>query len=377
MSERNYDLRTSAARETAAPDLAYRPRAPALRARIGIIGCGGISAHHLAAYRDAGWEVTALCDIDGDAAARRRDEFYPDATAVTDYRDLLARREIDVVDITLHPEGRFAVIAAALEAGKHVLSQKPFVLDLDTGERLVAMAVEKRRKLAVNMNGRWAPYARYVHQAIGAGLIGEIQTASLAINWDHTWTRGTPFEAMRHLVIFDFGIHWFDLAVWFFGQRRCRRVQANAISARGQTLAAPLLAQALLEFDEGAATLVFDGHSTFDAQEQIAVTGSAGTIRASGEVCAIREVTITTADGRARAALEGQWFNDGFRGAMAELLCAIDEAREPENSAAGNLHTLSVCFAALHSAETGKPVTPGSVRSAPPALCSLRSAFLR
>src|SRR5437016_2796554 len=131
MSDRNYDLRASAVPEIAAPALGYRPRAPkTLHPRIGVIGCGGISAHHLAAYCDAGWEVTALCDLDAEAAARRREEFFPGAMTVTDYRDLLAREEIDVVDITLHPEARFAVIAAALDAGKHVLSQKPFVLDL-------------------------------------------------------------------------------------------------------------------------------------------------------------------------------------------------------------------------------------------------------
>ena len=176
---------------------------------------------------------------------------------------------------------------------------------------------------------------------------------------------------MRHLVMFDFGIHWFDMAVSFFGQRGCRRVSAHAVPAPDQTLAAPLLAHALLEFDEGAATLAFDGHSKFDAQEQISVTGSTGTIRAAGEVCAIREVTITTAAGRARTSLEGRWFNDGFRGAMAELLCAIEDDREPENSAAGNLRSLSVCFAALHSAETGISVAPGSVRAAPPGLSAL------
>ena len=94
MTDRNYDLRASSAREIPAPRLDVRPRGPrAFRPRIGLIGCGGISAHHLAAYREAGWEVVALCDLNGDAATRRGEEFYPDATRATDYRDLLARQE--------------------------------------------------------------------------------------------------------------------------------------------------------------------------------------------------------------------------------------------------------------------------------------------
>lgn len=52
---------------------------------------------------------------------------------------------------------------------------------------------------------------------------------------------------------------------------------------------------------------------------------------------------------------------DGFRGTMGELLCAIEEGREPANSAANNLRTLELCFAALKSADTGRPQAPGRI----------------
>jgi len=80
--------------------------------------------------------VVALCDLDEDRAIRRRGQFYPDAWITTDYRALLKRNDIEVVDIATHPLERLPLIEAALIAGKHVLSQKPFVLDLPEGERL-------------------------------------------------------------------------------------------------------------------------------------------------------------------------------------------------------------------------------------------------
>jgi predicted dehydrogenase len=124
-TDRNYALGAAPDAPAArAPELPYRPPMPRrYRPRIGLIGCGGISAHHLAAYRDAGWAVTALCDVDEARARRRREEFQLDAPVFTDAGELLARADVDVVDVALHPEVRAPVIAAALRTGKHVLSQ--------------------------------------------------------------------------------------------------------------------------------------------------------------------------------------------------------------------------------------------------------------
>src|SRR4029079_17535866 len=59
----------------------------------------------------------------------------------------------------------------------------------------------------------------------------------------------------------------------------------------------------------------------------------------------------------------GSWFPDGFHGTMGELLSAIEEKREPTNSARNNLDSLALCFAAVASADRGEPVVPGSVRT--------------
>src|SRR5436190_11695819 len=114
-----------------APILPYRPRNPKKHhPAIGLIGCGGITEKHLAAYKKAGYRVVALCDIDEPRAKERRAQFYPKADVYTEYLDVLERDDIEVVDIATHPHERLPIVAAALSAKKHVLSQKPFVLDL-------------------------------------------------------------------------------------------------------------------------------------------------------------------------------------------------------------------------------------------------------
>jgi len=359
-TDRNYALGTAPDAPAArAPELPYRPPMPRrYRPRIGLIGCGGISAHHLAAYRDAGWAVTALCDVDEARARRRREEFQLDAPVFTDAGELLARADVDVVDVALHPEVRAPVLAAALRAGKHVLSQKPFVTDLATGRALVDLARARGVKLAVNQNGRWAPYLSYARAALAAGLLGEVQSVAIRIHWDHTWCAGTPFEDVPHLILFDFGIHWFDAVAQFFRGRRALAVHALTARAPGQTMRPPLLAAAQIRFDTGLATLAFDGAARFAPEESLLITGTAGTLRSRGKPLESDRVELTTAAGTAVAVLEGRWFNDGFRGAMGELLCAIEEDREPANAAADNLRTVALCLAACRAADTGQPQAP-------------------
>lgn len=341
----------AATKRIAAPDLPYLPQEPkAYRPAIGLIGCGGISVQHLNAYRRAGYRVAALCDRNEHKAIARRDEFYPQAKLFTDYRDLLAVEEIEVVDVTTHPADRVEIIEAAINAGKHVLSQKPFVADLEVGERLVDLAEKRKVRLAVNQNGRWAPHFSYIRQAIAAGLIGEVQSVNFTLHWDHGWIIGTEFEKIGHLILSDFGIHWFDLALNFFDQRQWRKVFASLISAAGQQAKVPMLAQAVIEFDGGLASLFFNANVRHGQEDRTVVAGTKGTIISRGPSLSEQTVTLFTADGVAQPELSGTWFREGFHGAMAELLCSIEAQREPENNARDNLRSLELCFAAIESA---------------------------
>jgi predicted dehydrogenase len=354
----NYALKAGDDSTTAAPALLYQPPMPkSFHSEIGLLGCGGITEHHLKAYRDAGWDVVALYDLNPAAAEKRRAEFYPDAKVCTSPTELLATPGLTVVDIATHPAVRGPLIEQAIAAGKHVLSQKPFVLDLAEGQRLVALAAKAGVKLAVNQNGRWAPYFSYIRQATRTGLIGEVSSVDMALNWDHTWTAGTEFEKIHHLVLYDFAIHWIDAACTFFGGSPAESVYASLAQAPGQPIKPPLVASVIATFPRGMATLSFNGCSRFAPLEHCSVVGSAGTIQGAGAICGIKSLDLTTAAGTARAELTGAWFPDGFRGTMGELLCAIEENREPENGAAANLNSLAVCFAAMKSADEARVVS--------------------
>lgn len=357
-----YALKSASVAEIEPPDIPYRPPMPkTYRPKIGLIGAGGISASHLDAYRTAGWDVATICNRTRARAEARGAEFYPEAFVTDRVEDVLNDPSIDVVDVTPHPADRIPIIEAALAAGKHVLSQKPFVLDLDVGERLVAEADSAGVKLAVNQNGRWAPHLAWMREAVAAGLLGEVLSAHVSIHWDHNWIAGTPFEEVEPLVLYDFGIHWFDFVASIVGDR-AESVFATAAHAPGQRAKVPLLAQSILRMSSGQASLVFDGATPFGARDTTYVAGTLGSIKSDGPDLGTQSVVCTTEAGVSRPALEGTWFNDGFRGAMGELLLAIEEDRVPHNNASDNLQSLAIAFAAIESARTSTEVMIGSVR---------------
>lgn len=357
-----YALTASELPEIEAPAVAYKPPMPQhLKPRIGMIGTGGISGSHLDAYRKAGWDVAVIWNRSRAKAEAKAAKLFPDAHIEDTWQAVLANPEIDVVDITLHPEHRSEITEAALKAGKHVLSQKPFVTDLDVGEGLVKLAQDRGLKLAVNQNARWAPYFAFMREAACAGHIGQVLSVHLNVHWDHGWTAGTPFDEIEDLILYDFGVHWFDFVNSLLGDR-VESVFASAIRGAGQANKVPLLAQALVRADGAQASLVFDGGIAHGPRDTTYVGGTAGSLQSEGIDLGRQQVTMVTRDGIARPKLEGQWFNDGFVGTMGELLCAIEEDREPSNGAKENLRSLAMAFAAVRSRMTGKEVPVGAAR---------------
>jgi len=353
----------SSREERPAPRLPYEPADPRRwRPKIGLIGCGGITIQHLKAYQAAGYDVAMLCDRTECKAREAQKKFYPGAGVCTDYRDVLARDDIEVVDLAAHPQDRAPMYVPAIEAGKHILSQKPFVTDIDFGLRIVDLAEKKGVRLAVNQNGRWAPHWSWIREAISAGLLGDVTSVRTAVNWDHNWVAGSTFDNIHALILYDFGIHWFDIVSCFMGPRRPLRVYASTAHAATQKARPPLLSQALVEYENGQAQLFFDANTLHGEQDGTFVTGPRGTASSTGPSLNAQTVTLATAEGRARPDLKGTWFPDGFHGTMGELLRAVEEKREPRNGARENLRSLELCFAAIESAATHEPVVPGTVR---------------
>ncbi|MBT8037872.1 MAG: Gfo/Idh/MocA family oxidoreductase [Verrucomicrobiae bacterium] len=346
------------------PRIHYLPQIPKdLSVPIALIGTGGISEYHLQAYQELGLNVVALCDRNLDAAISRRDQYYPDAAVYTDYRELFDKHEIKVADITTHPSVRTEIIEAALIRGIHVLSQKPFVTDLADGHHLRALAKKHHAMLAVNQNGRWAPHFSYMRNAIASGLIGDVVSVDFSLQWDQTWIAGIPaFESMHHMVLFDFAIHWFDILGTFMQGNDPTMVYAVARKSPIQTYQPPALASVSIAYPHAVASMSLNAHTQLGEEDTTTIVGTQGTLRSRGPGLNDQpEMELYLPEGQTQVSLQGSWFTHGFQGTMCELLCAIEENREPSNHAESSMKALELCFAAVKSAESGQAVSPGDV----------------
>jgi predicted dehydrogenase len=360
-----YALVAATVADIEAPELPYAPPAIERDVKIALIGCGGIASTHLAAYQSRGWKVVAFCDIDKNRAQSRADQFFPDALVTDNPEDIFALSGLDAIDIATHTRHRPPLLRRAIECGHHVLSQKPFVTDITIGEELVAMAKDKGVMLCVNQNGRFAPHFSYIRELVTSGTLGSITGIHTLLHWNHTWIAGTPFAQMRDIVLYDFAIHWFD----FVASLLPTDLDATVTAFRGAPrvdLGLPALeATAVVEWSGGRATLSFDAGCLYGSGDSTTVIGTDGTVTSKGPDGGTQEVTLNLAAGKAKPELIGKWFNDGFEGTMAELLDSVTTGRQARNDAEGNLRSLKLCFAAIESADTGKPVKVGTVLRLP------------
>jgi predicted dehydrogenase len=147
------------------------------KVRIGIVGVGQIGKHHLRSYAQIGAaEVVAIADINEQEASRVSETFHvPDV--YTNFRDLLARDDIQAVDVCLHNNFHMPVTVAALNAGKHVYCEKPMAGAYCDAERMWRTAQETGRMLAIQLSTLFAKETKAAKALIDDGMLGKIYHA--------------------------------------------------------------------------------------------------------------------------------------------------------------------------------------------------------
>ena len=224
------------------------------RFRVAVIGAG-IGAAHVEAYRDnaQGYEVAVICDLDAGRAGALA-ATVPGAVVEASYDQVLARQDIELVDICLPPSLHLATIEAALAAGKHVLCEKPLVGSLAEVECVMHAAEQAGRAVVPVYQYRYGNGLARLRRLIEAGVTGRPLVASIETHWnrqpvyyDVRW-RGRKATELGGAML-GHAIHAHDLLTFTLGP--VRRVFAK-IATRVNPIETEDCAAICLEMESGA-----------------------------------------------------------------------------------------------------------------------------
>ena len=188
--------------------------------KVGIIGCGGIAngKHMPALSKIAEVEMVAFCDIVVERAEEAAKKFgTKDAKVYKDYKELLKDKTIDVVHVCTPNRSHSFISVDALEAGKHVMCEKPMAINSEEAKKMVDAAKRTGKMLSIGYQNRQRPDSKYLKAAADAGEFGDIYYAkATAIRRRAVPTWGVFINEYEQGggPLIDIGTHALDLTLW-------------------------------------------------------------------------------------------------------------------------------------------------------------------
>lgn len=363
--------------------------------RFGVIGCGSIGPTHMGALKQIGdAELVAVADTVAEraqSAAKKYDVPRVYASA----HELLRDPDIDAVCLCtpsgMHGEGA----VAALEAGKHVIVEKPMEVSLEACDRMIAAEDSTGKKLAIISQHRFDAATVLVKDAIDAGKLGKIVLADASVKWWRTqqyydsgdW-RGT-WQWDGGGALMNQGVHTVDLLQWLTGG--VASLYAQTRTAAHERIEVEDVAVAALTFENGAVGTLTATTAAWDGfPVKIDIYGTEGVAIlegdslkllklksgeeykseeaavhalsvAKGGTASVKEEASTrleVASGGSAAALGAVW-GDAHRAQIEDFMRAIRTDTKPLIDGRAGRKPLEIIFGVYRSSRSGQPVTLG------------------
>jgi predicted dehydrogenase len=198
--------------------------------KVGIIGCGGIAnGKHLPALKKLGFvELVAFCDIKKDRAEKAAEKYgIDDAVVYVDYKELLKDQSIEVVHVLTPNRSHSFITVAALEAGKHVMCEKPMAINYTEAKKMLDASVRTGKKLTIGYQQRWRNDSQYARELCQNGELGDIYYAeAVALRRRAVPNWGVFLNAHEQGggPLIDIGTHALDLTLWLMDNYKPKMV---------------------------------------------------------------------------------------------------------------------------------------------------------
>ena len=344
--------------------------------KFGIIGAGMIGHFHAKAITAmTGGTLHSVFDLRQEAAEKLASEYG--GTAYSDMAEFLADEELEIVTVGTPSGAHLEPSLAALNAGKHVICEKPLEITLERIDQLTAAAEANRKTIAAVLNRRFHPGMDAFKKASDEGRFGTLTNASAYVKWyrdqayyDSAGWRGT-WALDGGGALMNQSIHTVDSLLYLAGP--VKSVQANTACLAHERIEVEDIVVAIVEFESGARGVIEcstctwskDGHPA-----RVQLSGTEGSVFLADEAFEIWDfMEEKPEDAEIQSTLmKGQEAGLGANDPSAinfyqhqrnfeEVVNAIAEGREPSTSASEARKPVALITAIYESAQNdGKKI---------------------
>ncbi len=304
---------------------------------ISVIGLGNALQPHARALVDLTDRVRVVWAA-ASSEARLKDvaDRYGFPTT-TDVARAIADPAVDAVVVLTPANAHLPIAEAAFAAGKHVLCEKPLEVSIERGEQLIAAGRRADRRLGICLQHRFRPGSQRLHQALRAGVLGDIQAATMFVPW---WRPQAYYDQPgRGVKTRDGGgvlitqaIHSLDLFRWLLGIETVAAAQVCTTSLH--RMETEDYASALVRLGSGApGTIVATVAAYPGSPEWLHIIGSCGTARLDGGNLRLafvdgHEEVLTDSSGTGSGASVMAFSHEAHRAVLSDFLDAIEQGRD-------------------------------------------------
>jgi predicted dehydrogenase len=347
--------------------------------KIGVIGAGSISDMHLQSYVDnERVELYAVCDMNEERAEEKAKR-YGAAIFYADYPSLLADKEIDAVSICTWNNSHAEIAIAALNAGKHVLVEKPLCTTVEEAKKIQETVQQTGKVLQVGFVRRYASNTKLLKEFIDADELGEIYYAKASClrrlgnpgGWfsDKERSGGGP--------LIDIGVHVIDICWYLMGKPKVKSISGNTYYKLGnrsnvQNLSfykaadydpekntVEDMANALIRFENGASLMVdvsFTLHAKKD-ETTVKLYGEKGGIEVEPELSIITEKHNTILNATPQVDSLTFDFVQGFQNEIDHFVLTCLGETETLSPVEDGLEMMKILCGIYESSEKGIEIT--------------------
>ena len=336
-----------------------------------LIGCGRIAVNHIKAVVNNNLELVAVCDIVPSQIdiLFEKTGYTGTPERYTDYREMLTRHpELELVAVATDSGVHAEIALACLDAGCHVIIEKPMAMSMADADAIIRKAEETDRKVTICHQNRFNLAVQRMRGALEHGRFGKLSHGSIHVRWNRNraYYEQAPWRgrwASDGGALMNQCIHGIDLLRWMMGDE-IEEVYGQTRQQFHDYLECEDIGMAVLKFKNGAIATVEGTVNVYpkNLEETLYLFGEKGTVKLGGTSCNnidVWEFADPDPDDEQSRGLQevtSNVYGNGHTSLYADMISAIQENREPYIDAEAGRSALEVVLAIYKSQLTGQPV---------------------